>query len=54
MSFDFSNIDLPDWATTDEAKAWFLGFVAMGMVRLFRAGLRWFKRAGAEGVSHGD
>lgn len=39
---------LPAWALTDEAKAWFLGFGAMALVRIFRAALIWFKRAGIE------
>jgi len=38
----------PSWAVTDEAKAWVLGFVFMGGVAIFRAGLRCFKRACAE------
>lgn len=39
---------LPAWALTDEAKAWFLGFGAMALVRVFRACLIWFRRAGTE------
>jgi len=38
----------PDWAVSDEAKAWFYGVLFMSGVMIFRAGLRWFKRAGAE------
>jgi len=38
----------PAWATSDESKAWLLGFTAAAMVRIFRASLKWFKRAGTE------
>jgi hypothetical protein len=40
---NFTTISLPAWAVSDEAKAWFYGFVSMALVRVFRAGLRWFK-----------
>ena len=45
---DFTSISIPDWALTDEAKAWFLGFGMIAFVRIFRACLRWFKRAGVD------
>jgi len=38
--------DMPSWAVSDEAQAWVSGFFLMAMVRIFRACLRWFKRAG--------
>ena len=39
---DFTNIQFPAWATTDEAKAFFAFFVLACFIQLFRAGLRWF------------
>lgn len=45
---------LPSWAVTDEAQAWMLGLGAAAMVRVFRAGLRWFKRMGSTGNTYGD
>lgn len=39
---------LPEWAVSPEAQAWAYGFGAMALVRIFRAGLLWFKRAGIE------
>jgi len=45
---DFTTISLPAWAVTEEAQAWFYGFAVMCFVRIFRAGLKWFKRAGIE------
>ena len=44
---------IPSWAETDEAKAWFLGLGAAVMVRVFRAGIRWFRRVGSDS-SYGD
>lgn len=41
---------LPDWALTDEAQAWWLGFGAMALVRVFRAALRWFRKIGEERI----
>lgn len=35
---------LPAWAVTQDAQAFWLGFGAASMVRIFRAGLRWFHR----------
>lgn len=40
---DFTLFTLPAWAVSDEAQAWFYGFATMAFVRIFRAGLRWFK-----------
>ena len=45
---------IPDWAVSDEAKAWMLGLGAAAVVRIFRAALRWFKRMGSEGKNYGD
>lgn len=39
---------LPSWAVTPEAQAWCLGLGAACMVRILRAGLRWFKRVAHE------
>lgn len=46
MDFEFV---MPAWAVSDDAQAWVSGFVLMGMVRIFRACLRWFRRTGTEG-----
>jgi hypothetical protein len=40
---DFTTINFPSWATTDEAKAFFVFFVAACSIQLFRSGLRWFR-----------
>lgn len=46
---------MPEWAVSDEAQAWVCGFFLMATVRIFRACLRWFKRAGRDGGgSSGD
>ena len=45
---------LPSWAVSPESQAWFLGLGAAAIVRIFRASIRWFRRTGAEGMSHGD
>jgi hypothetical protein len=45
---------LPAWAVTPEAQAWVLGLGAAGMVRVFRAGLRWFKRVSSDRGNYGD
>ncbi len=45
---------MPEWAVTDEAQAWVCGFFLMGTVRIFRAGLKWFKRAGHDQGHDGD
>jgi len=39
---DFTNINFPSWATTDEAKAFFAFFLFACLLQIFRAGLRWF------------
>jgi len=44
---DFSNINFPAWASTNEAKAFFVFFVAACFIQLFRAGLRWFRSVSA-------
>jgi hypothetical protein len=51
---DWGNWTIPDWATTDEALAWFYGFAVGASVRVFRAGLRWVKRIGEETTGGGD
>jgi len=41
-------VTFPDWALTGtEAAVFFLGFAAIGGIRIFRAALRWFKRSSA-------
>lgn len=45
---DFSTFDWPSWVRSDAAKMWLAGFIVGALVRLFRAALRWFKRAGVE------
>jgi len=49
-----TDIYLPAWATTDEAAAWFVGFCLGCMLRLFRVGLRWFRRVGDDSASSND
>ena len=36
----------PEWATTDDARAFWLGLGVGVMVRLVRAAMRWFRRVG--------
>jgi hypothetical protein len=48
---DFSQF--PEWATSDEARVWYLGFALAAMVRIAKAGLRWFKRVNASESSGG-
>lgn len=44
---DFTSYVWPE--TMSEGMRWFMmGFTVGGMIRLFRASLRWFKRAGVE------
>jgi len=45
---DFTLITVPLYMVTNEGKAFFLGLAVGCMVRVFRAALRWFKRAGTE------
>lgn len=45
---DFTTYVWPSWAYSDAAKLWLAGFVTAAMIRIFRASLRWFKRAGTE------
>lgn len=45
---DFTTWSLPALLVSDEAKVFFLGLFTGAFVRLFRASLRWFKRAGTE------
>jgi len=49
---DFTSFEFPAWAVSDEAKVWLCGFIVAAMVRIFRAALRWFKRAGTD--THSD
>lgn len=45
MNFpDFHALTIPDWATTDAAKAFFMGFVFASFVVVFRVARRWFSR----------
>lgn len=37
---------LPEWAVSQEAQAFWLGLGVGVMVRLVRAGMRWFRRIG--------
>lgn len=39
---------IPEWAVTDEAKAFALGFGAVGLVMVVRYALEWFKAIGTE------
>lgn len=43
---NWDTLSFPAWATTDEAKCFFLGFAVGATVRIFRAALRWVKRIG--------
>jgi hypothetical protein len=45
---------VPAWATSEEAQVWLLGFGAGAMVTLFRACLRWMKRAMDDRGAMGD
>jgi len=45
---DFNDWTLPPGLLTDASKAFFFGLFTGAFVRLFRAALRWFKRAGVE------
>ena len=36
--------NLPEWAVSDEARVWYFGFALGALVRITRAGIRWFKR----------
>jgi len=38
-------VTMPEWATTEEAACFFMGFATGAGIILFRAGLRWWKRA---------
>jgi|GEM_PF-4715388 len=48
----FQNV--PAWATSDEALAWYYGFALAGGIRLCRAGLRWFRRVDSDGAGSED
>lgn len=48
---DFVNYNFPDWAQTVYAQAWLMGIVVGAMIRIFRAGLKWFRAVGNEGHS---
>jgi len=41
-------VAVPAWVTSPEGLCFVLGFALMAGVRLFRAGLKWMKRAGSE------
>jgi len=45
---DFSTYEWAEWVTSDAMKAFLMGFAVGGLVIIFRAALRWFKRAGTE------
>jgi len=45
---NFLPSELPEWATSEEAQIWVVGFTVSAMVRIFRACIKWFKRAGTE------
>ena len=45
---------MPAWASTDEAKCWFLGFAMGATVRIFRSGLKWLKRVGDDTPNSND
>lgn len=45
---DFTTFTMPAGVTTDEAVSFFSGLFVAAFVRIIRASLRWFKRAGTE------
>jgi len=49
---------LPDWAeapkVSNDCQAWLYGLGAAGIARIFRASLKWFKRAGRDTGNYGD
>jgi hypothetical protein len=51
MNFpDWSTYTFPAWAVSDAAKAWLFGIIFGGLVGVFRASLRWFRRVGQESI----
>jgi hypothetical protein len=46
---DVTTFTLPSWASDAAAQAFFYGFAFGCIVRIIRACLRWFKRAGGDG-----
>jgi len=52
MNIDFTEIEMPEWATSDEAKAFFLGLVFAVAVKLIRSLLRIALRALNPGDAH--
>jgi len=46
--FDPATVSMPAWAVSDEAKAWVLGFIFGALVRITKASLLHFKRAGSD------
>lgn len=45
---DFTTFTMPAGITSEEGIAFMFGLFVGAFVRLFRAALRWFKRAGTE------
>jgi hypothetical protein len=50
---DVTTFTVPSWASTDAGHAFFLGFALASVIRIIRACLRWFKRAGSDGGGGG-
>jgi len=42
---DFTTYTFPDWATSDAAQVFLMGFITGAMLQIFRAALGWFKAA---------
>lgn len=51
MFMDFTTFTMPAGITSDEAVAFCSGLFVGAFVRIIRAALRWFKRAGTESHS---
>jgi len=51
---DFTSYTFPDWATTDAAKVWLMGFMGGALTYIIHAALQWFRRAGDPGEVGGE
>lgn len=45
---DFTSITFPAWVYSDAMRAFLLGLIVGASIRILRAGLRWFKKAGTD------
>lgn len=45
---DWSSYTWAEWVTTDACKVWLMGITTAAIVRIVRAGLKWFRKAGAD------